>query len=341
MSDLPKVRWPDYLIRLGLEALAEKIIVCIILKKWIHLNRIKSIEILKPHVKVFGLLNQQYVFKSYERSTHSFEEIKNLKELDKISSLPIPKFYGSYDKYFLQAYVQGIQVMKHLKSLSEIESIHLLKKMVATLHQIQVSVDSCSNEIKSRKKYSQRNVLKRLHRNWNFVREYILSHSNLTEMHKDIGYIHEFVEYINVDCLSLESGMNVTIHGDYKADNILITTKGELMVVDWLSMAYGPPWHDLAALLEAQNELVREEILEYYLGLITNTISHLHITMNQAGEYLRHAVIFKIIDNLQSHLSGRSTGWNLYTRLPIRINALKKEISASSGWSGYDSSLSS
>ncbi|MEQ9298744.1 MAG: phosphotransferase [Cyclobacteriaceae bacterium] len=230
--------------------------------------------------------------------------------------------------FFLQGYVDGTLLTNRIYSNDRERIIDAQKRMVTTLCDIQAWAHISSGYINDQKRYRKSNLNKRLRRNWDLTKDLLISYilkSDMVSM-EDIDFIDNAIDRIDISCLSLEFGKNVVIHGDYKSDNIIETNTGDLVVIDWLSMSYGPPWHDLAAVLDRSDWNSRKLVLKHYLDSINRTSFDVNTTLDQACEYLRCAIIFKTINNLEELFSRGFPEENFQRKIIPRVSLLKEEL---------------
>lgn len=200
------------------------------------------------------------------RSRIATNEARALRSISKICDLRIPSVFGQRDGVLIEEFIEGQTWHELIEAFPRRRFAPEYRRAVDALVDLH-SKAAQTTFVGNPSPFRESKLRKLLN-----IRLDLLETRGLEEYEKiaDIpGHWRDALEAVDVerivDDLSVENGHHCLIHGDFKPDNLMITTRGDVAVLDWQEVTVGSPWYELAHLLPGTSGSLQNELLERYV----------------------------------------------------------------------------
>lgn len=200
------------------------------------------------------------------RPRSAVNEAAALRRIAKVGGVRAPQLYGQRDGVIIEEFIDGEPWHKAMQRFPRRQFAAEYRRAIDELiglHTITLSTTYAGNPsqfrlTKLRKMLGMRlNVLK----------------TDGVDTYRKVGRVPtrwlDALDAVDVEQvaseLSIENGYHCLIHGDFKPDNLLLASDGELAVLDWQEVTLGSPWYELAHLFPGTSPRLREELFERYI----------------------------------------------------------------------------
>jgi Phosphotransferase enzyme family len=232
-------------------------------------------------------------------------ESNNLDNVEPVSIICKPHYYGRYENYFLQDYIKG-ELLEHVINSAQLEPDQSRALFRAALSEL-VNIHTAAAQVGDRRRLRRAFQPDRLDRNLNKSAQRI-EQIGFTA-YEQRGYqvsprwreaLRQFPRKKVLAALATTDSY-VLGHGDYKPNNLVVTKSGRIAVIDWLGMGKAQPWFDVAYLLNSALPIHRSEHLEYYLHLMQEKSFLSGLTLRGVQELMEVGSIYQELIRARSN----------------------------------------
>ncbi len=232
-------------------------------------------------------------------------ESRNLKCIDPAITINKPRYFGSYQNYFLEEFIAGdlFEDLLNSQKLTTEENRVLFRAAIDEL----VNIHSAASLIRDRRLLRRPFEPAKLLRTLDDARQQIEQDGFPAYAGRGLEHNPHWIKALGqLPVKQVEADLNTSHsyiigHGDFKPNNLIVTPARRVAVVDWLGLGKAQPWFDLSYLLNSAPPAERPVHVAYYLEQMENRGLLSGITVSGAQRLLKSGSIYQELVRARSN----------------------------------------